>query len=179
MASEKGGQDSIKWWVDHAKSGRERSRDEPPPPAAARFYVTARGYDQDRARAGLVDLNLKLLQESNPPENGFAYVNLIDEPSPQHVLEKVKRAVSLPERARAVIVDAGKMIRVIVTASPVGERILEFNFNRHEPSFDVWIRGDWKEEILFRDLGELYRSISRLIERYMGREALAKPEFLT
>lgn len=179
MPSEKGGQDSIKWWVDHAKSGRERSKDEPPPPAAARFYVAARGYDQERARSGLVDLNLKLLHESNPPPNGFGYLNLIDEPSPPHILEKVKRSFVLPEGARAVVVDAGKMVRVIVTGSPVGERVLEFNFNRHEPSFDAWVRGEWKEEILFRDLPELYRSIPKLVERYMGAEALAKPEFLT
>ncbi|MGH7822558.1 MAG: hypothetical protein ACREQ9_22585 [Candidatus Binatia bacterium] len=179
MASEKGGQDSIKWWVDHTKSGRERSKDEPPPPAAARFYVTARGYDQERARAGLVDLNTKFLHEANPPANGFGYLNLIDEPSPPHILDKVKRSVRLPEGARAVIVDAGKMLRVIVTGNPVGERILEFNFNRSEPSFDVWVRGEWKEEIVFRDLAELYRSIPKLVERYMGAEALAKPEFLT
>lgn len=178
MPSEKGGQDSIKWWVDHAKTGRE-SKGQPPPPAAARFYVTARGYEQDHARDNLTDLNRKLLAEGEPPEDGFGYLNLIDERSPKHILEKVRRSIPLPDGARALIVDSGKMLRVIVTGTPVGERILEFNFNRKEPSFDVWVRDDWKEEIVFRDLKALYRAIPRLIDRYMGAEALAKPEFLT
>jgi hypothetical protein len=179
MPSEKGGQDSIKWWVDHTKAGQERARPEPAPPAGARFYVTARGYEQDAARSGLVDLNLKLLVECDPPAGELGYLNFIEEPSPPHHIEKIRRSIPLPPGGRGVIVDAGRMARVIITGDPVGERILEFNFNRHEPSFDVWIRGDWKEEILFPNLAELYRAIPRLIERYMGAEALAKPEFLT
>ena len=182
MASEKSQnpQDSIKWWVDQGKPTRgERSKDGASAPAAARFYVTAKGYEQEQARAGLVDLNMKLITQANPPADGFGYLNLIDERSSPGLLERVKRALPLPKGARAVIVDSGRMVRVILTGNPVGERILEFNFNRDEPTFDVWVRGDWKEEIHFRNLGELYRAAPRLIQQYMGAEALAKPEFLT
>ena len=179
MGNEKNPQESIKWWVDQGKPTRERSKDGPPPPTGARFYVTAKGYEQDQARDGLVDLNLKLIAKANPPENGFAYLNLIDERSSPAFLDKVKRALPLPKGARAVIVDSGRMVRVILTGNPVGERVLEFNFNRDEPTFDVWVRGDWKKEILFRSLTGLYRMAPRLIEEYMGAAALAKPEFLT
>lgn len=179
MASEKGGQDSIKWWIDQGKATGQRPKGAPTPPAGARFYVTAKGYEQDHARAGLVDLNMKLLTEGNAPENGFGYLNPNEEPSPPAILEKVKRALPLPKDARGVIVDAGRMVRVILTGKPLGERILEFNFNRDEPTFDVWVHGDWKQEIVFRDLGELYRRAAALIEQYMGPQALAKPEFLT
>ncbi len=179
MGNEKNPQESIKWWVDQGKSTRERPKNGPPPPTGARFYVTAKGYEQDQAREAIIDLNVKLLTKANPPENGFGYLNLIDERSSPAYLEKVKRALPLPKGARAVIVDSGRMVRVILTGDPIGERVLEFNFNREEPTFDVWVRGDWKKEILFRSLGELYRKAPRLIERYMGAEALAAPEFLT
>jgi hypothetical protein len=180
MGSEKGsGQDSIKWWVDHSKRGGQAPKDGPPAPAAARFYITARGYEQEKAHAALIDLNLKLLAEGEPPEGGFAYLNLNEEPSPAPLVEKVKRSIPLPAGGRGVVVDAGRMIRAIITGKPSGERVLEFNFNRDEPSFDAWVRGEWKEEIVFRNLGELYRSIPRLVDRYLGAAALAKPEFLT
>ena len=133
----------------------------------------------ERARAGLVDLNAKLLEAANPPENGFSVIHLIDERCPEQVIERVKRALPLPQGARAAIVDSGRSLRAIVTGAPPAERILEFNFNREEPTFDVWVRGDWKEEILFRNLGEIYRAARVLIEEYMGSEALAKPEFWT
>ena len=32
----------------------------------------------------------------------------------------------------------------------------------------MWVRGDWKEEIVFRNLGEIYRAARVLIEEYMG-----------
>jgi len=179
VPSTKSEQDSIKWWVDQQRPGREGRREGPPAPAAARFYVSAKGFEQERARAGLVDLNLKLLEAANPPENGFAVLYLIDERCPAHVIEKVKRALPLPNGARAAIVDSGRSVRAIVTGTPPGERILEFNFNRDEPTFDVWVRGDWKEEVMFRNLGEIYRAARVLIEEYMGAEALAKPEFWT
>jgi hypothetical protein len=178
MASEKTEQESIKWWVDQGKA-KDRPRSGPTPPAATRFYVTAKGFEQDKARAGLVDLNLKLLLEANPPEDGFTVLPLLDERVSPQIVERVKRALPLPKGARAAIVDSGRTLRAIVTGSPVGERILEFNFNRDEPTFDVWVRGDWKEEILFRDLGEIYRAARVLIQEYMGPEALAKPEFWT
>jgi len=179
MPSTKSEQDSIKWWVDQQRPAREARVGGPPAPAAARFYVTAKGFEQEKARAGLVDLNVKLLEAANPPEDGFAYLSLLDERCPQNIVDRVRRALPLPRGARAVIVDSGRMVRAIVTGSPPGERILEFNFNREEPTFDAWVRGEWKEEILFRNLGEIYRAARVLIEEYVSAEALAKPEFLT
>jgi hypothetical protein len=35
----------------------------------------------------------------------------------------------------------------------------------------VWVRGEWKEEIVFRNLGEMYRAARVLIDEYMGPEA--------
>src|SRR6185369_6685140 len=107
MPSTKSEQESIKWWVDQQRPGREGRKDATPAPAAARFYVAARGYEQERARSGLVDVNAKLLAAAEPPENGFGYLPLLDERSPPKVIERIKRAVPLPRGARAAIVDSG------------------------------------------------------------------------
>ena len=85
MPSTKSEQDSIKWWVDQQRPGREGRREGPPAPAAARFYLAAKGFEQERARAGLVDLNAKLLEAANPPENGFSVLHLVDERCPERV----------------------------------------------------------------------------------------------
>ncbi len=179
MPSTKSEQESIKWWVDQQRPGREGRVDTRHAPAAARFYISAKGYEQERARAGLVDLNMKLLEEANPPERGFAVLHLLDERCAPNVIDRVKRALPLPAGARAAIVDSGRTVRAILTGTPAGERILEFNFNRDEPTFDVWVRGDWKEEIVFANLGEIYRAARVLIGEYMSPEAIAAPELWT
>jgi hypothetical protein len=176
MPSEKKEPESPKWWIDQSRAGTEAKRGDDLPPAIARFYVTTKGYEQERARSGLVDTNLKLLTEANPEVGEFGYLSFIPERAPAEVIERIKRSLPLPENARAVIVDSGRAVRVIVTGTPVGERILEFNFNRGEPSFDAWIGADWKEEKVFRNLGELHRRSASLLGRYLSPEALAKRE---
>ena len=61
-------------------------------------------------------------------------------------------------------------MRVIVTGTPVGERILEFNFTQ-EASFDCWVRGEWVREELFTDPQELLRQAARLLDKYLGEPA--------
>ena len=65
----------------------------------------------------------------------WGYVALVEQKSPPAEIGKVKRALLLPPDARAVLVDSGLSLRVIVTGTPVGERLLEFNFIE-EASFD-------------------------------------------
>ncbi len=79
MPSTKTEQESIKWWVDQQRPGHEGRKNATPAPAAARFYISAKGFEQERARSGLVDLNVKLLEAANPPDDGFGYLSLIDE----------------------------------------------------------------------------------------------------
>ena len=179
MPSEKNANDSPKWWIDTSRASTEGRKGDNIPPAIARFYVTTKGYEQERARSGLVDLNLKLVTEANPNDGELAYVSLISERTPTEVIEKVRRSLPLPPGARGVIVDSGRMVRAIITGTPVGERILEFNFNRGEPSFDVWVSGDWKEERVYRGLNELYRRAADMLAKYLSPEAIAKAERFT
>ena len=60
-----------RWWVDEGKPRERAPRPLPPEVVAgASFYRVAAGYSQEVARSRLTDLNLKLLQEGNPPPNG-------------------------------------------------------------------------------------------------------------
>ncbi|MEA2625393.1 MAG: hypothetical protein QOD06_1438 [Candidatus Binatota bacterium] len=179
MATEKPETESPKWWIDESRSIPEERQQPVIPPAITRFYVTARGFEQERARSGLVEVNRKLLAEADPPDGQLSVLNPIGERSPSELLDKIRRSLPLPPGARGVIVDCGRMARVILTGTPFGDRILEFNFNRGEPSFDVWVRGDWKQEIAFRNVNDLHRRARGLIERYLGAKALDEPEFLT
>jgi hypothetical protein len=178
MPSEKDANDGPKWWIDTSRASTEGRRGENIPPAIARFYVTTKGYEQERARAGLVDLNLKLLTESNPAVGELAYMPMIAERAPAEVIERIRKTLALPPGARGVIVDSGRMVRAIVTGTPVGDRIVEFNFNRGDPSFDAWIANDWKEEHVYRGVNELHRRAPQILARYLSPEAVAtRPSF--
>jgi len=117
-----------------------------------------------------------MLTDANPQEGELAYLNLIAEKAPPDVLERIRKSIPLPPGARGVIIDSGRMVRVLVTGTPVGERMLEINFNRGEPSFDAWVRGDWKEERVFRSISDLHKRAAGLVHRYLSPEAVAKIE---
>lgn len=176
MPSDGQANDSPKWWIDQSKAGEGSKRRGSDAPYGARFYRSAAGYEQERARSNLTDLNKKLLMEGDPPEGGFAILRLIDEQAPSQWIENAKRTLRLPPEGRALLVDSGRSVRAIVTGTPPGERILEFNFNKAQPSFDAWVRDEWREEIVFRSLGEMRRRAPELIERYLGAAALAERE---
>jgi hypothetical protein len=155
-----------RWWIDRDKTRGKPKVQEKQAPAGASFFRAVEGYNQDQALDHLTDLNLKLLAQGAAPSGGWGYVSLVEDRSPTREIEKVKRALPLPSFARAVIVDSGLSLRVIVTGTPVGERILEFNFVQ-EASFDCWIRGEWVREELFANPEELLRKAAHLLEKYL------------
>ena len=155
-----------RWWVDRDKSRGKPKIQEKQTLAGASFFRAVEGYNQEQALDHLTDLNLKLLAQGAAPPGGWGYVSLVEEKYPARELEKVKRALPLPPFARAVIVDSGLSVRVIVTGTPVGERILEFNFVQ-EASFDCWVRGEWVREELFSSPQELLRKAARLLDEYL------------
>jgi acyl-CoA synthetase (AMP-forming)/AMP-acid ligase II len=159
-----------RWWIDRDKARGKSKTQEQQAPAGASFFRVVEGYDQDQALDHLTDLNLKLLAQGEAPAGGWGYISLVADKSPAREMEKVKRALPLPPFARAVIVDSGLSLRVIVTGTPVGERILEFNFVQ-EASFDCWIRGEWVREELFASPEELRRNAARLLNKYLEKPA--------
>lgn len=167
-----------RWWVD-TTGGKKRPAAAPadapgepverpmPRVAGERLFRVGRDFDQERARAHLGDGNLAWLREGNPSEGGWAYVAPGDERSRDDFVQHVKQMVRLPRGARAVLVDSGISVRVIVTGAPIGERIVELTLGA-ESSFDAWVRGDWVCEHVYRGRERALREASRLIARYLA-----------
>jgi hypothetical protein len=165
-----------RWWVDQGKS-RERARpEERYAPAGAQFFRSVEGYDQEKARDNLTDLNLKLMAHANPAPGEWVYLALVEERSPTKEIEKIKRALPLPANARGVVVDSGRSLRAIVTDHPLSERILEFNFI-DEASFDCWIRGEWVCEDIFKDKHALLQQAPTLLQRYLEKDIIEQEQF--
>lgn len=163
-----------RWWVDTTGL---RAPVAPPPTVAVghRFFRAGEGFEQEPARDRLTDNNLKILVEAQPPEGGWAYVRLTATAHPRRDQEHIRRTIALPSYARAVFVDSGKSVRVLVTGTPIGERILEITLG-YAPSFDCWVRHEWVEERVFRSPREAMRVASRLIRRYLAPENIARDE---
>jgi hypothetical protein len=163
-----------RWWVDSATGAKRRGPTPPserptPPIVGDRFFAVGRGFDQDRARARLTDSNLNLLREANPPEDGWAYLAMTDEHSPEDWLERVRRAIRLPRGSRGVLVDSGASLRAIVTGQPFGERVVELTFGG-DSSLDVWAGGEWVAERVFRSRERALREAPHLVARHLRTE---------
>jgi hypothetical protein len=180
MPTEPEQQDSTvdsRWWIDTTDKKR-------PAPATSeadvgsRFFRAGLGFEQDRARDRLTDNNLKILNESQPPEGGWAYVQLAEQRHPERDVERVRRAMKLPAYARAVLVDSGRVVRVLVTGTPVGKRILEFTLG-YAPSFDCWIDDEWVEERVFKHPSEAIKAAGQLVHRYLSPEEIARGEAIS
>ena len=168
-----------RWWVETGDKKKERPAPvvTPAAPVGSKFYRSGIGFDQETARSRLTDLNLKLLQQANPPEGGWGYVQLAETTFPERERERIKEQVALPAYARAVLVDCGRSVRVLVTATPVGQRILDLTLGDN-PSFDCWIDGEWVREQVFRDSRGAIGAMRRYIPQYLSPEGIAEWERL-
>lgn len=158
-----------RWWVDY---GKPRERVSPPEgretTVGASFFAAATGYEQQTATECLTDLNLKLLEEGNPPPDGWGYLRMTEDRFPGKILEQIKCAVPLPPGACAVAVDSGVSLRVILTGQPKGERLVELRFSE-ESSFDAWVNGEWVGEALFRQLPDALTAAPSFVAQYLGQ----------
>ncbi|MGE0824707.1 MAG: hypothetical protein AB7G75_07245 [Candidatus Binatia bacterium] len=168
----------VNWWVERLRSRERLKPEDREVLVGATFFRSVEGYDQEQATRNLTDLNLKLLTDANPAPGEWGYVALVDERSPEAEIERVKRALPLPPEAHAVLVDSGLSLRAIVSGTPVGERLLEFNFI-DEASFDCWIRGEWIREEVYRGKRELLRRAAGLLRKYMAKDLVREKEFFS
>ncbi len=163
-----------RWWVELGNAEKVKAK-RPPGPAGSQFFQVAHDFNQDRARERLTDNNLKLLSAAEPPEAGWGYVRLAETTYPVRELERVRKLVPLPPYARALIVDCGRTLRILVTGTPVGERILALALG-DAPSFDCWVRHEWVREELFEDADKALRALQRYMREYLSPEAIAQAE---
>lgn len=164
-----------RWWVDTGdKKQRERAPAKPAekPTVGSRFYRSGIGFDQEVARTRLTDLNLKLLQEANPAPGEWGYVRLADKPHREQNRLRILDQVKLPPYARGVVVDCGRTLRLLVTGTPLGERLLELTLGE-PPSFDAWIGADWVRERVFRDQRSALGALRRYIPEFLSPEGIA------
>jgi hypothetical protein len=165
-----------RWWVDTGDKRREAPRG-PGGPAGADFYRSAIGFEQETARARLTDLNMKLLVEANPVEAAWSYVRLAETAYPDKDRERIKGRVPLASYARGVVVDCGGSLRLLVTGTPIGERILDLTLG-DAPSFDCWVDGEWIREQVFENPEEAIRALPGLIDEYLSPQGIAYRESL-
>jgi hypothetical protein len=159
-----------RWWVDGSTSAKRRGptpvSERATPPIVGRLFGVGRDFDQDRAKVRLTDANLHLLREGNPPEDGWAYLPLTEQRSSDEMLARVKRSIRLPRGSRGVLVDSGSSLRAIVTGQPFGERVVEITLGG-DSSLDVWARGEWVAERVFRSRERALREVSHLVARHL------------
>jgi hypothetical protein len=160
-----------RWWVETTPKQKPKQT-RPAGPAGSSFFTVANDFEQDRARERLTDNNLKLLQQANPPEGNWGYVQLAETKYPARELDRIKQLINLPSYARGAIIDSGRTIRILVTGTPVGERILELALGE-APSFDCWIDGEWVREALFDDAQRAVKAFRRFIAEYLSPEGIA------
>lgn len=157
-----------RWWIDQGKP-RERGPQVPNATAAgSSFFRVGIGYDQETARSRLTDLNLQLLAEGQPPPRGWGYLRMTPERFSKRTFEQIKSAVPLGSGVRALAVDSGVSMRVILTGEPPGERLLELRFGE-ESSFDAWVQGEWVEEALFGRLRDALKATPGFVTKYLPR----------
>jgi hypothetical protein len=168
-----------RWWVETKEKRRERkaATPSPPSPVGSKFYRSGVGFDQDTARSRLTDLNLKLLMQANPPVGEWGYVQLAETTFSERERERIKEQIGMPAFARGVLVDCGRSVRVLVTGTPIGQRILDLTLG-DTPSFDCWIDGEWVRERLFRDQRGAIGALRRYVREYLSPEGIATWEAL-
>lgn len=162
-----------RWWVDSDKKrAAAAAAAAAPAPVGSRFYRSGIGFEQDKARARLTDLNLKLLIEANPDDGEWGYVQLAEKPHPERERDRIREQITLPRYARGVLVDCGRSVRLLITGTPLGARILDLTLGEC-PSFDAWIDGDWVRERVYRDNRSALAALRRYIPEFLSPEGIA------
>jgi hypothetical protein len=159
--------EETKWWIDR---GPVKEREKPAEPVKGIIekwaYDLLKNYNQDQAAKNLVDINAKLLNGLSIAPGEWGYYSLEIGTYPAEKLSKIKSGLPLPPGARAIVVDAGYSVRVIVTGEPVGRRFLDINFT-DAPSLDYWVNGQLVEERVFANVGEALKRIRFDLAAYL------------
>jgi hypothetical protein len=168
MPDEKNQQfEETKWWIDR---GPVKEREKPAEPVKGIIekwaYELLKNYNQDQAMRNLVDINPKMLKGLSVASGEWGYFSLDVGTYPPEKLAKIKSGLPIPNGARAIIIDAGYSVRVVITAEPVGERYVDINFT-DAPSLDYWVNGQLVEERVFSNVGEALKRIRPDLPGYL------------
>jgi len=170
MAEEKNAptEEEVKWWIERGPV-REREKKHGPLGGIIESwaYELLKDYSQEQALKNVAGINERIFKDLSVAPKEWGYYSLdVGKYSPGR-LAKIKEALRLPPYARALVIDAGYSVRILITGEPIGERVLDINFTE-DPSMDYWIHGDLAEERLFRNFDEALRRLRPLLNRYLA-----------
>jgi hypothetical protein len=168
MPDEKDAQfEETKWWIDRGPV-KEREKPAAQVKGIVEQWATEllKGYNQDLAAKNLVDINSKILGSLSIGAGEWAYYSLDIGTYPPDKLSRIRNGMPLPRGARAILIDAGYSLRVVITGEPVGERYVDINFT-DAPSLDYWVKGQLVHEQVFANVGEALRRIKPELPGYL------------
>jgi hypothetical protein len=160
--------EEVKWWIDRGPV-KEREKSE----ALGRgiiekwTYELLKDYKQEQAVRNVVDINPRTLKDLSQAPLGWNYVSLGVGTYPPDRLSKIKSAVQLPAGARALLIDAGYSVRLLITGERVGEKLLDVNFTEG-PSLDYWVNNELIEERLFPNLDVALKALRSSLTDYLS-----------
>ncbi len=170
-----------RWWVETSVKRPRKPEAAAPDPASAEqdapkeagsdqaplqlpivegFYSVARDYDQDRAKEDLTDNNLRIARAANPQAGQWVYVAMTEEHYPARLIKRIKDEFRLPSEARGVILDHGRVVRLLVCGPQLEDWMLDVTLS-DEPSVDVYVWNTMHRERLFKRAEEALRQARR------------------
>lgn len=125
-----------------------------------RFYAVAHDYEQERAKEDLTDNNLRIARAANPQPGQWVYVPMTEEHYPERLIKRVKDEFRLPREARGVILDHGRLVRLLVCGPALEDWMIDVTLS-DEPSVDVYVWTTMYRERLFKRAEEALRQARR------------------
>lgn len=166
--------EEVKWWIDRGPV-KEREKET----ALGRgiiekwVYGLLKDYSQDRAVRNVVDINPRILKELFVAPGEWGYLSLGVGNYPESKLAKIKASLLLPSQARALVIDAGYSVRLLITGEPVGARVMDINFTEF-PSLDYWVNGELIEERVFSGIEDALRKFKGSLDSYLSPPTLSQ-----
>jgi len=159
--------EEVKWWIDRGPVKEREKADALGRGIIEKWtYELLKDYKQEQAVRNVVDINPRTLKDLSQAPLGWNYVSLGVGTYPPEKLEKVKQALKLPPEARALLIDAGYSIRLLITGEPVGARLIDVNFTEG-PSVDFWVNNELIEEKLFRSVDAALSDLRSSLQGYL------------
>ena len=159
----------VKWWIDTGTKRQPDGSEREPIGVIERWaFELLKDYRQERALQNIVDINGQVLREFDTNEDRWVYLSLGVGEFPAKRLDHIKDSLRIPRYARALAIDAGYSIRVLLTGDPPGEKVLDINFT-DAPSLDYWINRELIEEQMFRSVDDALKRLRNSVHRYLRK----------
>lgn len=160
--------EEAKWWIDRGPvKEREKKTQLGRGIIEQWVYEMLKDYSQAHAVQNVVDINQRILKELSIPPGEWGYLSLGVGSYPPNRLAKIKSSLQLPSHARALAIDAGYSVRVLITGEPIGERFVDINFTE-APSLDYWVCGEMVQERLFPSVDDALKKLRTSLHSYLN-----------